>query len=68
MQPIRFSFDKAMRAGIKLLMLTGVTFTVTACYGPMIPPDEREPEYQEDSLRLEQQLAIEPQEVAELND
>lgn len=33
---MRTLLDKILRAGIKVLMLTGITFTVTACYAP--PP------------------------------
>jgi hypothetical protein len=65
MQTIRICFDKIMRAGIKLAMLTGVAFTVTACYG--VPPRggewEEDPAYQADTQMVEQQLM--PEEVAE---
>ena len=61
---IRFSFDKLMRAGIKLAMLTGVAFTVTACYG--VPPRNWDNEaYEADTQQVEQQLVIEPEEQAE---
>ena len=66
MNSIRFSFDKVMRAGVKLAMLTGVAFTVAACYGP--PPPEWEktnPNYQADRQRLEQQLATQEPEQDE---
>ena len=66
MQTIRFCFDKIMRAGIKLAMLTGVAFTVTACYGT--PPPERyydRPDYQTDTQLVEQQVSVETDEVVE---
>ena len=63
MQTIRFCFDKMMRAGIKLAMLTGVAFTVTACYGV---PQYREwfddEAYQTDTQQVEQQLVVEQEE------
>jgi starvation-inducible outer membrane lipoprotein len=65
MQTIRFCFDKMMRAGIKLAMLTGVAFTVTACYG--VPPERREwhddQAYQTDTQQVEQQLVAEQEET-----
>lgn len=65
MQTIRFCFDKMMRAGIKLAMLTGVAFTVTACYG--VPPYSREwyedEAYQTDTQQVEQQLSVEQEEA-----
>lgn len=64
MQTIRFCFDKMMRAGIKLAMLTGVAFTVTACYGV---PQNREwyddEAYQTDTQQVEQQLVVEQEEA-----
>ena len=51
-------FDKACRVGIKALMLTGVAFTMAACYGP--PPErtwQDDPAYQEDQEQVEQQTA-----------
>ena len=33
MNKLQLSFDRIYRGAIKLLLLTGVTFTVTACYG-----------------------------------
>jgi len=56
-----------MRAGIRLAMLTGVAFTVTACYG--VPPQNRDwlddPAYQADTQQVEQQLAVEEETIAE---
>ncbi|MBO4249698.1 MAG: hypothetical protein J5884_00425 [Paludibacteraceae bacterium] len=61
---IRFSFDRLMRAGIKLAMLTGVAFTVTACYG--VPPRNWEDEaYQADTQQVEEQLMIEEETLTE---
>ena len=55
---MRVLIDKLFRAGIKLCMLTGVAFTVTACYG--VPPEERwypnEPEYQAAQQKVEKQI------------
>lgn len=55
---MRELLDKIFRAGIKLCMLTGVAFTVTACYG--VPPDKREwyndPSYEADTQQVEQQV------------
>ena len=63
---MRTLLDKMLRGGIKLVMLTGVAFTVTACYGP--PPPERyydRPDYQTDTQLVEQQVAVETDEVVE---
>ena len=60
MQTIRFCFDKMMRAGVKLAMLTGVAFTFAACYGP--PPEryyQDNQEFETDSQKVEQQLVVE---------
>ena len=64
MQTIRICFDSIMRAGIKLAMLTGVAFTVTACYGT--PPGRYydDPAYQADTQQVEQQLAVEEEELS----
>ena len=40
---LRPLFDKILQSGIRLVMLTGVTFTVTACYG--LPPGPQEGDY-----------------------
>ena len=58
---MRTFLDKILRLGIKLCMLTGVTFIFAACYGPG-PREEwyNDPEYQADQQQVEQQL----QEVA----
>ena len=40
MKIFRTQLDTLVRAGIKLVMLTGVAFTVTACYG--VPPEALE--------------------------
>ena len=41
-------------------MLTGVVFTVTACYGVMPPPELQDnEEYQADTQKVEQQLMVE---------
>ena len=66
MQSLRFCFDKVLRTGIKMTMLTGVAFAVTACYGPVNRPENyNDPEFQTDTQQLEQQLMIEPEELAE---
>ncbi len=66
MKSLRFWFDTIMRTGIKMTMLTGVAFAVTACYGPVNrPEDYNDPEFQTDTQQLEQQLVIEPEELAE---
>lgn len=36
---LRVFIDKIFRGAIRLVMLTGVAFTVTACYG--LPPEQR---------------------------
>ena len=51
---MRALLDKIFRAGIKLCMLTGVTFLVTACYAPANPPDIYGDEYKQDHERMEQ--------------
>ena len=67
MQTTRFCFDRIMRAGIKLAMLTGVAFTVTACYG--VPqngqPYYEDEEYQTDTQQVEQQLVVEEENITE---
>ena len=64
---IRYTFDKICRVGIKMLMLTGVAFTMAACYGP--PPEgyhfENEPEWQNDQQQLEKRLAETAEEISE---
>ena len=53
----RNGLDKILRAGVRLFMLAGVTFTFSACYGP--PPERYygdEPEFQADTQKIEQQL------------
>ena len=63
-QSFRFHLDKIMRAGIKLAMLTGVAFTVTACYG--VPPrDWEDPAYETDTQQVEQQLVLEDEAMTE---
>ena len=37
----RLLWDKILRMGIKLCMLTGVAFTFAACYAPAPEPDMR---------------------------
>jgi hypothetical protein len=65
MQTIRFCFDQIMRAGVKLAMLTGVTFTMTACYG-VVPSQYVDDEtYQTDTQQMEQILVVEEEEVAQ---
>ena len=58
MKIFRTQLDTLVRAGIKLAMLTGVAFTVTACYG--VPPEVRhwseDPDFQSDTQKIEQQL------------
>lgn len=51
---MRKIIDKILRASIKVCLLTGVAFTVTACYAPANPPED--PHHQEDQQKLEQQL------------
>ena len=56
---MRTLLDKIFRASIKMCLLTGVTFTVTACYG--VRPTDRDwyndPTYQSDTEQVDQQLA-----------
>lgn len=56
---MRFLLDKIFRACIKLCMLTGVTFLVTACYAPANPPEMYDDTYRRDQQQVEQQLAQE---------
>ena len=35
----RKKWEKYLRAGIRLLMVTGVSFTVVACYAPYYAPE-----------------------------
>ena len=60
---MRTLLDKILRAGIKLLMLTGITFTVTACYAPA-HPDYYNPPEQEDLEQRVLQAARSSNEVA----
>ena len=53
---MRTLLDKILRASIKLCLLTGVAFTVTACYAPANPPEIDNPQQQADQQQLEQQL------------
>ena len=53
---MRYILEKILRAGVKLCMLTGVTFLVTACYGVRPEPDFYGSDYKRDQERLEQQL------------
>ena len=60
---MRTLLDKILRASIKLLMLTGITFTVTACYAPA-HPDYYNPPEQEDLEQRVLQAASSTDEVA----
>ena len=53
---MRLLFDKILRAGIKLCLLTGVSFLVTACYGTPYVPDVTQDEYEQDLQQMEQVL------------
>ena len=53
---MRKIIDKILRASIKMCLLTGVAFTVTACYGVKNPPEIDNPSRQADQQKLEQQL------------
>lgn len=60
MKKIQLLIDRVLRAGIKLCMLTGVAFTLAACYGPTY--NFEEPEYQNDQQQLEKRLVDEASE------
>lgn len=62
---MRVIIDNFFRWGIKLAMLTGVTFTMTACYGVVPNQYADDEEYQVDSQRVEQVLAAPEEEKAE---
>ena len=51
---MRILWDKILRMGIKLCMLTGLAFTFAACYGP--DPRWEELEFQHDQKQTEQQI------------
>ena len=56
MKTIRFATDRLFQRVIRLFMLTGVTFLVTACYGvqPQYSQEEQEDVAQiEDTLKNE---------------
>jgi len=53
---MRILWDKILRMGIKLCMLTGVAFTFAACYAPAPPDRWIEPEYKQDQEQVEQQI------------
>ena len=59
---MRKLFDRILRAAIKLCMLTGVTFLVTACYGPAPDAKSFGKQYEKDRQELEQRLAQAAQE------
>ncbi|MBR4432060.1 MAG: hypothetical protein IKS76_02530 [Paludibacteraceae bacterium] len=62
---MRHLIDQFFRAGIKLAMLTGVTFTMTACYG-VVPNQYSDDEaYQADTQRVEEVLAPDAEVLAE---
>ena len=57
---MRILFDRILRMGIKLCMLTGITFLVTACYAPANPPELRQEKgYQQAQQQMDQFLADE---------
>ncbi len=60
---MRTLLDKILRAGIKVLMLTGITFTVSACYAPP-PPDYYNPPEQDELEQRVLQAARSTDEVA----
>lgn len=54
---MREMIDKTLKLGIKACMLTGVAFTMTACYGT--PPERfygENPDFQDAQQKTEQQL------------
>ena len=54
---MRLLLDKILQTGIRLCMLTGIAFTVTACYAPVRDPEMEEwMRYNEDSLKVESQI------------
>ena len=57
--------DNIFRWSIKLAMLTGVTFTMTACYGVVPNQYAEDEEYQADTQRVEQVLAAPEEEIVE---
>ena len=61
---MRVLYDKFLKLGIKLCLLTGVAFTFAACYGP--PPErwyEQEPDFNKAQQKMEQQLHSAAQET-----
>ena len=64
---LRQAIDKIMQGAIRLVMLTGVTFTVTACYG--LPPEERYydryPEGPQTQQPAEQESAADAEELVD---
>lgn len=60
---MRTLLDKILRTGIKVLMLTGITFTVTACYAPP-PTDYYNPPEQDELEQRVLQAASSTDEVA----
>ncbi|MBR6017605.1 MAG: hypothetical protein IK073_03170 [Paludibacteraceae bacterium] len=54
---MRLLLDKILQTGIRLCMLTGIAFTVTACYAPVRDPEMEEwMRHNEDSLKVESQI------------
>lgn len=64
MNTLHVCFDKLCKFGIKLIMLTGVTFTMTACYGTPPVQYAEDEEYRADSQQVEQ-LLVPDQETKE---
>jgi len=65
---MRNIIDKIFRAAIKLCLLTGVAFTVTACYG--VRPDpypygEEPDQVQQKRLKMEQKIKQMQDELSE---
>ena len=53
---MRQLIDKIFRAGIKLCMLTGVSFLVTACYGTPYMPEAEQEAFEQEVQQMEQQI------------
>lgn len=53
---MRTLLDKMFKVGIRLCMLTGISFIVTACYGVMEPQQGYEDDYQTRQENVEKQI------------
>jgi len=64
---MRTLIDKILRFGIKATMLTGVAFTMAACYGPAPRDPDRWPQNEPDFRKAQQKVEQQINEAASQN-